>query len=179
MAANGSSTMSTTAPVEQSEIAALRHQVRITDIVLRLTLDGLTQEDTLIQPRPAGNCLNWVVGHLVTIYHSVFPLLGQEPVLPPAVLKRYDRGGPGLSSGAGALDISELRTAWDETSRRIDAGLAALDPATLGNPAPFSPGGSPDETVATLLATIVWHQGYHVGQAGLLRRMAGKPGVIG
>ena len=171
--------MTTTAPTERNEIAALRHQARITDIVLRLTLDGLTQKDTLIRPQPAGNCLNWVVGHLVAIYHNVLPMLGQEPVLSPDVLKPYDRGGPPLRDGAGVLDISELLAAWSETSRRVEAGLAALDPATLGNPAPFSPGGDPNETVGTLLATITWHQGYHVGQAGLLRRMAGKPGVIG
>ncbi len=170
--------MTTTAQPARSETAGFQHQARVTHIVLGRTLDGLTQEDTIIRPQPAGNCLNWVVGHLIAIYHNLLPMLGQEPVLPLDVLERYDRGAPPLPDGA-ALDIGDLRRAWDETSRRVEAGLAALDPSTLGAAAPFSPGGDPNETVATLLATIVWHQGYHVGQAGLLRRMAGKPGVIG
>ena len=171
--------MSTTAPIQRGEIAALRQQAYITHLVLRRTLDGLSQADTLIQPREAGNCLNWVVGHLLAIYHNVLPLLEQEPVLPAELLERYDRGAPPLRDPARAVDIGELLTAWDETSRRVDAGLAALDPATLGSPAPFSPSGDANETIGTLLATIAWHQAYHVGQAGLLRRIAGKGGVIG
>ena len=33
------------------------------DIVRQQTA-GLSQADSLIQPQPGGNCLNWVMGHL-------------------------------------------------------------------------------------------------------------------
>ena len=67
---------------------------------------------------------------------------------------------------------------WDESPRRVDAGLAASGSDALGRRAPFSPGGDPGETVGSLLMTIAWHQAYHVGQTGLLRRLAGKEGAI-
>ncbi len=34
------------------------------------------------------------------------------------------------------------------------------------------------ETVGTLLAGLVFHDAYHVGQTGLLRRIAGHAGVL-
>jgi hypothetical protein len=30
-----------------------------------------------------------------------------------------------------------------------------------------------------LLTTVFFHQSYHVGQAGMLRRIEGRPGAIG
>jgi hypothetical protein len=38
--------------------------------------------------------------------------------------------------------------------------------------------GDPNETVGSNLVTFVFHESYHVGQTGVLRRVAGKPGVI-
>ena len=53
--------------------------------VVRLNLEGISHEQSLIQPQPAGNCSNWVVGHLVTIYNKVLPLLEQTPVESAAI----------------------------------------------------------------------------------------------
>lgn len=128
--------------------------------------------------QPAGNCLNWVVGHLVAIYGRVLPLLGQEPALDPGEAARYDRGSEPLADPAAALPLERLLDAWDEASRRFDAGLAALAPEAMDRPAPFSPSGDPDETVRSLLVTVVFHQGYHSGQTGILRRVAGREGAI-
>ena len=48
-----------------SEIELFRHSARTVHKVVQLNVDGLTQSDSLIQPSPAGNCLNWVAGHLL------------------------------------------------------------------------------------------------------------------
>lgn len=170
--------MTTTAPVQSGEIALLRQQARAAHQVVHLNLAGLTHDETLIQPSPNGNCLNWVVGHLLAIYNLSLPVLGQDAVMSPSALKRYDRGSPPLRDRTEAIDISDLLAAWDETSRRVDAGLASLAPESLGEPAPFSPTGNPNETVGSLLTTVAWHQAYHVGQTGILRRIAGKDGAI-
>ncbi len=69
-------------------------------------------------------------------------------------------------------------TAWDEATRRIDAGLAGLAPEALDQPAPHSPGNNPNETVRSLLSVTFFHQAYHAGQTGILRRIAGKEGAI-
>lgn len=161
-----------------SEVEVFRQQAGMTHQVVRANVEGITQEESLIQPQPGGNCLNWVVGHLLCIYGKALLMLGQEPVMAEDALKRYDRGSAPLVDPADALDIRELMTAWDETAQRIDAGLAGLTPEVLDRPAPHSPSGNPNETVRSLLATIFFHQAYHAGQTGTLRRIAGKEGAI-
>jgi uncharacterized damage-inducible protein DinB len=166
-------------PAIASEIEILREQARMIHQALRLNVDGLTHEDSLIQPQPGGNCLNWVVGHLVRTYNNfLLPLVGQEALFSTEALNRYARGSAELREASEALPLEELLAAWDETSKRVVAGLAAVTPETLDKPAPFSPRKNPDETVRSLLTILVFHQAYHCGQTGLLRRMAGKEGAI-
>lgn len=170
--------MTAAAPSTVSEVEVLRHQARLAHRVVRLNTEGVTQEESLAQPQPGGNCLNWVVGHLVAIYDKVLPLLGQEPVMGEGAMERYDRGSPPLRDPAEAMPLEKLLAAWDEASRRADAGLAGLTTEDMDRRAPFSPGGDPDETMRSLVATVVFHQSYHAGQTGVLRRIAGREGAI-
>ena len=59
--------------------------------------------------------------------------------------------------------------------------MGALGKATveqLAGEAPFSPTGNPNETVGSLLASIAFHEAYHLGQTGLSRRLLGKTGAL-
>jgi uncharacterized damage-inducible protein DinB len=161
-----------------SELQLFRQQARMAHQVVRLNIEGLTHEESLIQPRAGGNCLNWIVGHLVWVYAGALPMLQQEPPIAPGPLSRYARGTPPLRDPAEARDFAELVAAWDEATRRVDAGLAGLPAEMLGSPAPHSPGDDPNETIRSLLATICFHQAYHAGQTGVLRRVIGRPGAI-
>ncbi len=169
--------MTTAAPAALREIEVFRHQAGMVLKVVQINVDGITQEESLIQPSPGGNCQNWVVGHLACIYNNVLPMLGQEPVQAEA-LKRYDRGTPPIKDAAEALEFRDLLAAFEKTTERFDAGLAGLAPEALEGKVPDSPSGNPNETVRSLLSTILFHQAYHSGQTGILRRIAGKEGAI-
>jgi hypothetical protein len=169
-------TAATAEPV--ADLAALRHQARIAQTVVRRNVEGLTHEDSLRQPAPGGNCLNWIVGHLAWAYAGAVGLVGQETSLDQAALARYARGGEPITDPAQARDLSQLLAAFDEGTERFTAGLATLPAEALGRPAPASPSGDPNETVRSLLATILFHQSYHAGQTGVLRRLIGRSGAI-
>ena len=170
--------MTTTATETSSDVRVLHHQVRAIHRVLKMNVDGLTQEESLIQPQPGGNCLNWNVGHLLYVYDQILPMLGQSPVLGVDTLQRYGRGTAHIQNAAEALDLAQLMTAWDEAAQRMEAGLESLTPEILDQPAPWSPRNDPEETVGSLLSIVFFHQAYHTGQTGLLRRMAGKEGAL-
>ena len=169
--------MTRTAAATTSEIDLWRQQTRITRDVVGINIAGLTHEDSLVQPSPGGNRLNWVVGHLLWACNGVLPLLSQEQVMDEGSLKRYVRGAPPIRDDSEALDFQQLLTAWTEAVERFDAGLAGVTPDVLDRPAD-SPTGDPDETVRTLLTTVMFHQAYHAGQTAVLRRIAGKEGAI-
>jgi uncharacterized damage-inducible protein DinB len=160
-----------------SEIDLWRHQTHMTRDVVGANVAGLTHEDSLVQPRPGGNCLNWVLGHLLSVYDGMLPLMKQEPVMSEGALKRYVRGAPPIRDGAEALDFGQMLSAWNQAVERVDAGLAGLSPDVLDRPV-GSPTGNPNETLRSLLTTIMFHQAYHAGQTAVLRRIAGKEGAI-
>ena len=103
--------MTTAVSETVQETAVLRQQAQATRRVVQLNVDGITQEESLIQPFPGGNCLNWVVGHLVDTYNQMLPPLGQKPVGEDGTFKRYARGTPPLENPAEALDLQALLAA--------------------------------------------------------------------
>jgi len=170
--------MATAATQELNEIVVLRNQNRMIHAVVRMNTDGLSHTDSLIRPQPAGNSMNWIVGHLLCVYNNVLQgAFGQAPLMPNQSLKCYDRGTATVSE-SDAQDFSALLAAWDEATNRFDAGLSTLTPDRLDEKAPFSPSNNPEETVRSVMGVVMFHQAYHAGQTAILRRIAGKPGAL-
>jgi uncharacterized damage-inducible protein DinB len=170
--------MTTSHDTVSAEVKVFRRLASMVDQVLATNLEGVTHEESLIQPTPPANCLNWVMGHLLNVYNMALVELGQEPVMDQKALARYARGAPPLEKPSDALDFTSLRAAWNEAVRRIDAALAGLTEETLNRPAPQGPPMQPGDTLREVIATLLFHQSYHVGQTGVLRRATGKPGAI-
>lgn len=169
--------MVTAAKTEMNEIAILRAQNRNTHWTVRVNTEGLTHEQSLIQPHPGGNCMNWVVGHLVCVYDNILNELSQKDGASTGKFKRYDRGSAPIQAN-DAVEFSTLMAALESSVARFDAALEKLTPEQLDAKAPFSPSNNPNETMRSLIGTLVFHQAYHAGQTGVLRRIAGKPGAI-
>jgi hypothetical protein len=161
------------------EVRIYRQMARVVHAVVGRCVDGLSHEESLIQSAPEGNCANWVMGHLLCSYNKVLPALGQAVVGGDGAFKCYERGSHGVKGNEGAMPMTELMAAWHEAEKRIEEGLTGLTEERLDEPAPFSPSGNPKETMRSLLTTVFFHQSYHAGQLGLLRRIAGKPGALG
>ena len=89
--------------------------IRLLDIehnLIHTQTEGLTQADTLIQPQPSGNCMNWVLGHLLDNQITLLTLLGAESPVDPALLERYRRDSePVTGEGPGVLTLERL-PAW-------------------------------------------------------------------
>ena len=151
-------------------------QFRMNQFIARANLDGITDEESLVRAVETGNHLNWLVGHVVATRCLLLPSLGQESVWSDEQLRLYKRGSSGAVD-AGFLPFDEVVRAFDATQDRILAGIASLSEEDFAKPAPFSPGGGP-ETLGTLLMKSTVHEGYHLGQTGILRRVVGKQGAI-
>lgn len=169
----------TVLPDTAKEIDIFRRQAQGVNRTVKINLAGITHEESLIQPEPGGNCVNWVLGHLLSIYNQALPLFGQQPVLDERTIQRYKRGSDAITDPNDARRFEELMTAWDETVKRIDAGLTGLTPEALDRPAPQGGGPTePGDKVRETISVLMFHQGYHAGQTGLLRRLVGKSGAI-
>ena len=147
---------------------------------IQRNLDGLTHEDSMLSPEPAGNCINWVLGHMVTGRGLVLMLAGALPtVLTDDEAAAYKRGSAALGEGGNAVDLARLKTALEETQQRLIPALQALSDATLSADVPEQFRRPPLQgSVGQALVRLGYHEGYHNGQIGILRRMAGKEAAI-
>ena len=57
-----------------------------------------THEESLFQPQPAGNCMNWVLGHPVQNRSDTVRMLGQESHYPADKSDRYRPEHPALTA---------------------------------------------------------------------------------
>jgi uncharacterized damage-inducible protein DinB len=147
---------------------------------VKRNLDDLSHEDSVLSPEPAGNCINWVLGHMVTGRGLVLMLAGAEPaVLTDDEAACYRRGSAALREGGKAVDLTRLKTAFEETQQRMIPALQALSEETLSAEVPEQFRRPPlVGTVGQALTKLSYHEGYHNGQIGILRRMAGKEAAI-
>ena len=144
--------------------------------IMSRNTDGITHEESLVRAVPGGNHMNWILGHVVATRCALLPSLRQEVPWGEEIVSVYRRGSSG-SDDAAYLPFDEVIRVFKITQERIVAGVAALTDEDLAAPAPFSPGGGP-ETLGSLLTKSTVHEGYHLGQIGILRRVAGKAGAI-
>jgi hypothetical protein len=144
--------------------------------VLGMNTEGVSHEESLVEPRPAGNCLNWIAGHIVASRGEILKLVGEEPVWDAAAARPYERGAkPPLDPGS-LQNLDRILADFARAQELIVAGLARLTPDDLAASAGEGPLG--EMTVGMKIAFLQFHEAYHLGQIGLLRRIVGKEGAI-
>jgi hypothetical protein len=140
---------------------------------LERNLDGVSDAEALHLPPQGGNCVNWLVGHLLWSRNRVHALLGVAPAWPAhfGPSDPYQRGVTDFN-GDHALRLSELRAALTHSQAIVIDRLGQVTADRLSEAATAT------MTVGDELAFLGFHEGYHVGQVGLLRRLLGRTGAI-
>ena len=152
------------------------------NMVIAMNLEGITNEEALISPEPDGNCVNWVAGHLLMARGGLLKLLGEDAFLSEDEAQPYKQNSPPIKAGDAHVPLDVLRKKLKEAGEIICAKLrdfpteklrAELDKSQF--PVQIEDGTF---TVGTMISELLYHDGYHTGQLGLLRRVLGKKGQI-
>ena len=94
--------------------------------VIKMQTDGLTHEDSLLQPPFRGNCLNWVLGHITENRDHILEALGESPVI-DEFGKRYARGSEPLTqAGDDVVRLEELLDWLERSQVRLAAALEKM-----------------------------------------------------
>jgi hypothetical protein len=137
-----------------------------------LNLDGVSQAGSLFQPAPAGNCINWVAGHILRHRNPVHRLLELPPAWDKNMAARYDRGSAPVTNAEEAASLEEIRRLMRDSQISVKQ---ILETATMDQLAV----ADGDQSVGLKLAGLSFHESYHVGQLGVLRRLVGLgPGIV-
>lgn len=147
----------------------------LTHHIIRLQTDGLSHTDSVLQPPFRGNCLNWVVGHIIQGRDSVLALLGETSVLNDADAARYGTDSEPITKAEMGLPLKDLLHALDRSQERITARLDHASSDQLEGLVHFR---GREQTLAQAIAGLHWHETYHTGQLELLRQLAGTNDTI-
>ena len=152
-------------------------QFGMTQWFLAKGLEGISHEDSL-KPAPSGQTINWLLGHLADARNGTLKVLTGDAAWPDTDLARYKRDQGVFENAADALPLSELVDRFNRVQDRLLAAVGAVTPERAAEKAPFSPVGNPNETIGSLLSVLAFHEVYHLGQIGMLRRIVGKERVV-
>jgi uncharacterized damage-inducible protein DinB len=150
----------------------LGRQFQMNHWAAHANLQGISHEDSLVHPQPAGNCLNWVLGHVVATRNALLAALGDTPVWTEGEAHPYRQGARAPLRPEEARRLEDIVAAYDASQQAITDRFRRLTQEDLSRP------HGERGTLGDWLAGISFHEAYHLGQIGLLRRLVGKDGAI-
>ena len=136
---------------------------------LKINLDGISDEESRLLP-PSGNSINWVVGHIVANRQGILELAGETAHWVEADYAAYERGTNRLEPNQ-ARPLAGILADLDRSQEALVRGLERMGAAEMAVP-------KGNSTVGAHILFLQFHEAYHVGQTGLLRRLIGKTGAI-
>jgi len=160
--------------VLSTPVSIVAEQFKVTTNLYLKALGGVTREQLLRRPGERSNPLLWIAGHLALSRTRVVNLLGGE---------REPRWGELFATGSKVEDVSrfpdvaDVTALWRELADEIQQRLRALpaerweDPVRIRIP-------SDDGTLRGAIALIAFHEAYHVGQMGYVRKWLGLSPLI-
>jgi uncharacterized damage-inducible protein DinB len=141
-----------------------------TDLLLNC-LDGLSDAEAQRRLAAGGNSVTFLAGHLIDSRHFLVSRLGRPLPNPVA---HYLADVRSIEEIRESPSLDEIRLAWTAVSAHLQEVLGELGAAELEQPNvhrfPLD-----DSSRLGLIAYLVQHDSYHLGQVAFLRRQLGKP----
>lgn len=132
--------------------------------VLNRAVKEVTHFESLRKSPETGSNMNWILGHILVSRNDMCSILQHQHICDEPIKKLYARGTN--SNVDGPIDFKELLRIYNDTHESIMASTMAFD-------------HSKDEKQTGTLTFLCFHEAYHIGQLGMLRRSLGKDGVAG
>jgi hypothetical protein len=126
-------------------------------------LEGITHEESLVRPT-AGNCINWILGHILFNRDSALTDVGMVNLCDKEFRTLYETEKKSFNESK-ALRLDKLLDMFNRSQELLLEGLLARD-------------YKDDEEKTRNLIGLAFHEAYHAGQIGILRRFLGKPGKV-
>lgn len=158
----------------EPRVLPISQLMAVSSRLFRRALAGADHETLRRRPLPDSNPMHWIAGHATVVRARFAAGLGRPYELPWAVLFR--RGGTN-DAEAEWPSIETILAAWDEVDAVLQQRLSELTADDLAAASP--PGVGFDGTMNGLIQLMAFHDAYHVGQLGYLRRMSGLERLVG
>lgn len=144
--------------------------VTISHSIVLQQLDGLSDEDMLLQPESRGNCANWILGHIIASRNTIIRIFDKEFVWDDATIKLYNYGSEPITSAESPhISLDGLLEAYENSKVLLLECLEQASDEDLEKV--INDRGT---TANDRISFMIWHESYHSGQFEYLRQLAGK-----
>ncbi|HGY89889.1 MAG TPA: DinB family protein [Planctomycetes bacterium] len=156
----------------------LTYQFRLNATTLAMNLKDMTDEHARVLPPHGGNNALWILGHVVHTRRALMGLLGLDTsAMNDVPLDRFARYTERLAEEEAPVELATLVRLFDDSQSVIESTIQGMNDQGFDQPLP-EPGPLGAKTVGELASALQFHEAYHIGQIGLLRRIAGLPPAI-
>jgi len=131
----------------------------------RLT-EGVKESESLLSPSDNINCMNWVLGHIISGRHKALALLGVDGFWDESRLKMYRTGSSMIHDAEHAVRFNELLQELERSQSTLDEALQSASAASLAAVRETDRGRKP---VREHVEGLGWHETFHVGQVDVLK----------
>lgn len=144
----------------------------VSNNILAAGIGDLTDQSAKARSRDgAGPSIAWTIGHLCNYKIKILGLLGDVRENPFAA--RFEHTP--ASDGSDYPPLADLAAAFSSLNDDVCAALASSGDRLH---APMPGGGPHDEKrILDTVLFLTWHEAYHIGAIGAIRREQGRKGI--
>lgn len=128
--------------------------------------DGISHEESVLQLPFRHNCMNWILGHIVTNRSHVLEAVGAAHDWESEVRARYHTGTPAVTASGDAVEFGRLVAYLDESDALLQSALEELTDTRLEEMHSNYRG---EKSRYEHVTGFHWHEAFHVGQLEMLR----------
>ena len=148
---------------------------KLNNNLIARSLDGLSDEDVWRQPSGSGNPIGWIVGHLTETRAGVLSEMGMSF---DCGWSRVFQRGSALQNRTGYPARTAIESAWKATHAAMRDAFAHVTNERLVGPVSRRPVPGVEHLI-DLIAFCGFHESYHVGQVGFIRKQLGHSSIAG
>jgi hypothetical protein len=155
-------------------VAPLVEQFRVSTNLYVKALGGFDRAALLTRPGERSNPMLWIAGHLAQARARVLAAIGAPREVPWGGL---------FATGSHIVEpdrypsVDEIRATWLTLSAELEDRLGALTEDDLADLPPMRI-PSVDGTLRGSIALFAFHEGYHIGQMGYVRKWLGGSPLV-
>lgn len=128
-------------------------------------IDGITEEDALHSAGDSTNHIAWLAGHLLSCRYMLGGIIGMNAEEPYTELFGNLKG---IDRSASYPTLDKIENYWSVFGAKFIEKLSGVTDEDLKGQAPMG-----DGKLIDLVTFFAYHEGYHIGQIGLLRKHLG------
>jgi hypothetical protein len=153
--------------IRKAEILA--NTYRANTWLLNRLIDGVSHPESLRTPNERINCMNWILGHIISGRHKALALLGEAGFWDEARMQTYQTGSPAIAVDGQGLNFEQLKRELERSQAALERALDAVTDTRLDTVITTDRG---EKAVHEHVDGLGWHETFHVGQVDILRAFA-------